>query len=516
MYYSNETNKNHYIENSFSDDSSIISASFFLKKDKTKNSSEFKEEPVIKSQNFKSQQDSLKEKSYFDDFTTKPLDTLGKFKQLENQIKLRSENKLKVWESISDIDISTDDEIKHELMNIKELRPIDQIGSEHSKKRVEAFKSSKHTLTVSSSIPSVTEIFNSDKNQLKKKKIPLPMKSKNKPKITSVMKKRPNESKKSVSFDLDSHFNSKNDDISLDSFMSDSVSSKQSLTNTEEINQTLEDRKDSTSKMFVTKNSVGGRELDFLDTKKLPKSTKASKDEKKVVVKNDHRKTSASLRDSSTLETTSNSASVISTYSDVISSKTDVSKSDTLKYTDTIFTEIAEKHSRSRTGSFSSFKSQTTTVTSNDSYSEDFESATSTKVSNYSNKDSKIKNDQENSKLFEKLKYKVLKEVQTQTDAIKVSKHYPSKPFESFQINSLSSTVMPDKHLTAITSYSPAAIALHDVLKQQLLLTRDFIMRSNDLYEYALRQIKTNKNYTTLEMTEKIIQQHRIKLGIAK
>ena len=66
-------------------------------------------------------------------------------------------------------------------------------------------------------------------------------------------------------------------------------------------------------------------------------------------------------------------------------------------------------------------------MTSNDSYSEDFESATSTKVSNYSNKDSKIKNDQENSKLFEKLKYKVLKEVQTQTDAIKVSKHYPCK-----------------------------------------------------------------------------------------
>lgn len=44
------------------------------------------------------------------------------------------------------------------------------------------------------------------------------------------------------------------------------------------------------------------------------------------------------------LETTSNSASVISTYSDVISSKTDVSKSDTLKYTDTIFTEIAESN----------------------------------------------------------------------------------------------------------------------------------------------------------------------------
>ena len=49
-----------------------------------------------------------------------------------------------------------------------------------------------------------------------------------------------------------------------------------------------------------------------------------------------------------------------------------------------------------------------------------------------------------------------------------------------------------------------------------ILFFRDFIMRSNDLYEYALRQIKTNKNYTTLEMTEKIIQQHRIKLGIAK
>ena len=120
--------------------------------------------------------------------------------------------------------------------------------------------------------------------------------------------------------------------------MSDSVSSKQSLTNTGEINQTLEDRKvrklnsynfflssctldfyqnlvlviysfilkliqfltnlskkkkliilkrykknafnvfnlhmfpqDSTSKMFETKSSVDGRELDFLDAKKLPK-----------------------------------------------------------------------------------------------------------------------------------------------------------------------------------------------------------------------------------------------------
>jgi len=266
MNFNNETNKNHFIENSFSDDSSIISASFFLKKDKTKNSAEYKEEPVIKSQNFKSLQASSKEKSSFDVFTSKPLDTLGKFKQLENQIKLRSENHSKVWESISDIDISTDDEIKHELMNIKELRPIDQTGSEHSKKRVEAFESSKHTLTVSSSIPSVTEIFNSDKIQLK---VPLPMKSKNKPKITSVMKKRPNESKKSVSFDLDSHFNNKNEDISLDSFMSDSVSSKQSLSITEVIDQTLEDCKDSTSKMFLTKNNVNGRILNFLDKKKL-------------------------------------------------------------------------------------------------------------------------------------------------------------------------------------------------------------------------------------------------------
>lgn len=71
--------------------------------------------------------------------------------------------------------------------------------------------------------------------------------------------------------------------------------------------------------------------------------------------------------------------------------------------------------------------SQTTTVTSNDSYSEDFESATSTKVLSDSHKDLKIRNDKENRKLFEKLKHKVLREVQTQTDAIKVSKHYPCK-----------------------------------------------------------------------------------------
>ena len=74
--------------------------------------------------------------------------------------------------------------------------------------------------------------------------------------------------------------------------------------------------------------------------------------------------------------------------------------------------------------------SQTTTVTSNDSYTEDFESATSSNVEHtlsYLTKDSKSKKNEETRKKPENLKFKVLKEVQTQTDEIKVSKNFPCK-----------------------------------------------------------------------------------------
>jgi len=515
MNFNKNSNQNEFIESSPSEDSSMISASFFLKNDKTKKNSEFEEDAVKKTQIVKLLKASSKENSYFDDITkTKPLDTLRKFQQLENQIRLRAQNQSKVWDSISDIDISTDDDIKHDIINIKELQPIQQTKKYEHQKRNEAAEANTHVLTVSSSIPSVTEIFNQEKLHLK---IPLPIESKNKPKITSVMKKRPNESKKSVSFDLDSHFNGKDEDISLDSFMQESVSSQLSASISEQLDKYTNDSIDSTSNKFKTKNNANDKLTTFLDRNKSSKNSIIRKVETKIVEEKGSSNISTSFRDSSNPETTSDSTSIISTDSYSINSKEAVSKSDTLKYTDTISTEIIEKSSRSRTGSFSSLMSQTTTVTSSDSYTEDFESATSSNVEHtlsYLTKDSKSKKNEETRKKPENLKFKVLKEVQTQTDEIKVSKNFPFITSESFQFNQLSSTVIPDKHVTAITSYSPSVLALQDVLKQQLLLTKDFIMRSNDLYTYALRQMKTTKHYTTLKATDKIIKQYRIKLGI--
>lgn len=55
-----------------------------------------------------------------------------------------------------------------------------------------------------------------------------------------------------------------------------------------------------------------------------------------------------------------------------------------------------------------------------------------------------------------------------------------------------------------MTNYSPAMLALQDMLKQQLELTQTFIQAQQYLYNSYTRSIEPQHKYTTLEDTKKV------------
>ncbi|XP_060594668.1 serine/arginine repetitive matrix protein 2-like isoform X2 [Ruditapes philippinarum] len=65
--------------------------------------------------------------------------------------------------------------------------------------------------------------------------------------------------------------------------------------------------------------------------------------------------------------------------------------------------------------------------------------------------------------------------------------------------------------LETMTAYSPAMIALHDMLKAQMEMTKEFLSSQKQMYEDFTRNIKPTFKYTTLEDTKKYIKKHRRK-----
>lgn len=61
---------------------------------------------------------------------------------------------------------------------------------------------------------------------------------------------------------------------------------------------------------------------------------------------------------------------------------------------------------------------------------------------------------------------------------------------------------------TALTAYSPATLALNDLLKQQLSFTRQFLQVNRHLYLSIIASIEQDKyHYTTLEETKEVSKQ---------
>ncbi|XP_069784566.1 uncharacterized protein C19orf44 homolog isoform X2 [Narcine bancroftii] len=74
----------------------------------------------------------------------------------------------------------------------------------------------------------------------------------------------------------------------------------------------------------------------------------------------------------------------------------------------------------------------------------------------------------------------------------------------------IASHIISPEAIEALTAYSPATLALNDMLKQQLSLTRQFVQVHRHLYLTILASIEQDKyHYTTLEETKEFVQNHR-------
>ncbi|OWF34810.1 uncharacterized protein C19orf44-like [Mizuhopecten yessoensis] len=71
--------------------------------------------------------------------------------------------------------------------------------------------------------------------------------------------------------------------------------------------------------------------------------------------------------------------------------------------------------------------------------------------------------------------------------------------------------VVSPETLETMTAYSPSMIALHDMLRQQLELTRDFLKSQRYMYQCMMSSVDQRHTYTTLEDTRKYIRKNRRK-----
>ncbi|KAI7791202.1 uncharacterized protein C19orf44 homolog isoform X2 [Triplophysa rosa] len=105
--------------------------------------------------------------------------------------------------------------------------------------------------------------------------------------------------------------------------------------------------------------------------------------------------------------------------------------------------------------------------------------------------------------------------VQTQTDGLTypssgMAGAGPSLGMTYVDPTLIASHMVSAEAMESLTSYSPAMLALNDMLRQQLALTRAFIESTRHHYTSVLESLgPTNYKYTTLEDTKEFIRTHR-------
>ncbi|XP_073415965.1 LOW QUALITY PROTEIN: uncharacterized protein C19orf44 homolog [Dendrobates tinctorius] len=115
-------------------------------------------------------------------------------------------------------------------------------------------------------------------------------------------------------------------------------------------------------------------------------------------------------------------------------------------------------------------------------------------------------------KMAENVEKVTVKEIAVQTSDSGFIYHWPhsssAAPFMD-PVSIVGHVVSPDL-IEALTSYNPMALALNDMLKQQLFLTRSFVDMAKQLYLSTVRSLENELYcYTTLENTKEYIQQQR-------
>ncbi|CAK8689600.1 unnamed protein product [Clavelina lepadiformis] len=76
------------------------------------------------------------------------------------------------------------------------------------------------------------------------------------------------------------------------------------------------------------------------------------------------------------------------------------------------------------------------------------------------------------------------------------------------------SPIISNEALVVLTSYSPGVLALHEMLKQQLVLTKNFIERSERLRKTAAESLVADYQYASLQEAKELIDLRRQRLSL--